>query len=44
MVKVPKAMQLNTKDVEPMLNILKRDLGCNSKRLVRISMFESYEN
>ena len=44
MVKVTKAMQLNTKDVEPMLNPLKRDLGRDSKRLVRISMFDSYEN
>ena len=44
MVKVTKAMQLNTKGVEPMLNPLKRDLGRDSKRLVRISMFDSYEN
>ena len=44
MVKVAKAMQLNTKDVEPMLNPLKRDLGRDSKRLVRISMFDSFEN
>jgi hypothetical protein len=32
MVKVTKAMQLNTKDVEPMLNPLKRDLGRDSKK------------
>ena len=44
MVKVTKTMQLNTKDVEPMLNSLKRDLRRDSKRLVRISMFDSFEN
>ena len=44
MVKVTKAMQLNTKYVEPILNPLKRDLGRDSKRLVRISMFDSFEN
>ena len=44
MVKVTKAMQLNTIDVEPMLNLLKRDLRRNSKKLVRISIFDSYEN
>ena len=44
MVKVTKAMQLKTKDVEPMLNPLKRDLWRDSKRLVRISMFDSFEN
>ena len=44
MVKVAKAMQLNTKDLEPMLNPLKRDLRRNSKKLVRISIFDSYEN
>ena len=44
MVKVTKAMQLNTKDVEPMLNLLKRDRGRDSIRLVRISMFDSFEN
>ena len=44
MVKVAKAMQLNTKDVEPMLNPLKRDLGRDSNRLVRSSMFDSFEN
>ena len=44
MVKVTKAMQLNTKDVEPMLNTPKRDLVKDSKRLVRISMFDSFEN
>ena len=37
-------MQLNTKDVEPMLNPLKRDLGRDSKRLVRSSIFDSFEN
>ena len=44
MVKVTKAIQLNKKDVEPMLNPLKRDLGRDSKRLFRISMFNSFEN
>ena len=44
MVKVAKAMQLNTKDVEPMLNPLKRERGRDSKKLVRISIFDSYEN
>ena len=44
MVKVTKAMQINTKDVEPMLNSLKRDLGRDSKRLVRTSMFDSFDN
>ena len=44
MVKVTKAMQLNTKDVGPILNLLKRNLGKDSKRLVRISIFDSYEN
>ena len=44
MVKLAKAMQLNTKDVEPILNLLKRDQGRDSKRLVRISMFDSFEN
>ena len=44
MVKVAKAMQLNTKYAEPMLNLMKRDLRRNSKRLVRISMFDSFEN
>ena len=44
MIKVAKAMQLNTKGMEPMLNLLKRDLRRNSKRLVRISMFDSFEN
>ena len=34
MVKVTKAMQLNTKDVEPMLNPLKRDLGIQKGWLV----------
>ena len=44
MVKLAKAMDLNTKGVEPMLNLPKRDLRRNSKRLVRISIFDSYEN
>ena len=44
MVKLAKAMDLNTKGVEPMLNFLKSDLRRNSKRLVRISIFDSYEN
>ena len=44
MVKVAKAMVLNTKDVEPMLNLLKRNLGRDSIRLVSISMFDSFEN
>jgi len=44
MVKLAKAMDLSTKGVEPMLNFLKRDLRRNSKRLVRISIFDSYEN
>ena len=44
MDKVTKAMQLNTKNVESVLNPLKRDLGRDSKRLVRISMFDSFEN
>ena len=44
MVKVDKAMQLNTKYVEPMLNPLKRERGRDSKKLVRISIFDSYEN
>ena len=38
------AMDLINKGVEPMLNPLKRDLGRDSKRLVRISMFDSFEN
>jgi len=37
-------MDLNTKGVEPMLNLLKRERGRDSKRLVRISMFDSFEN
>ena len=44
MVNLAKAMQLNTKDVVPILNPLIRDLRRNSKRLVRISMFDSFEN
>ena len=44
MVKVAKAMQLNTKDVEPMLNPLRRERGRDSKKLARISIFDSYEN
>ena len=42
MVKLAKATQFNTKDVESILNLLKRDLGRDSKRLVRISMFDSF--
>jgi hypothetical protein len=38
------AMQLNTKDVEPMLNPLKRERRRDSKKLVRISMFDNNEN
>jgi hypothetical protein len=37
-------MQLNTKDVEPMLNPLKRERRRDSKKLVRISMFDNNEN
>jgi hypothetical protein len=44
MVKLSKAMQLNTKDVESMLNPLKRERRRDSKKLVRISMFDNYEN
>ena len=44
MVKLPKAMDLNTIDVESILNTLKRERGRDSKKLVRISMFDSYEN
>ena len=44
MVKLAEAMDLNTKPVEPILNLLKRDRGRDSIRLVRISMFDSYEN
>ena len=44
MVKLAKAINLNTKGLEPMLNLLKRDRGRDSIRLVRISMFDSYEN
>ena len=44
MVKLAKAMELNTKGVEPMLNLLKRERGRDSIRLGRISMFDSYEN
>ena len=44
MVKLAEAMDLNTKGVEPMLNLLKRERGRDSIRLVRISMFDSYEN
>ena len=44
MVKHAKAMDLNTKGVEPMLNLIKRDLRRNSKRSIRISIFDSYEN
>ena len=42
--KLAEAMDLNTKGVEPMLNLLKRERGRDSIRLVRISMFDSYEN
>ena len=38
------AMQLNTKDLEPMLNPLRRERGMDSKKLARISIFDSYEN
>ena len=34
----------NTKDVESMLNPLKRERGRNSKKFIRISIFDSYEN
>ena len=44
MVKLSKVMDLNTKDVESMLNPLKRERGRDSKKLVRISIFDSYEN
>ena len=44
MVKVAKAMQLNTKDLEPMLNPLKRERRMDSKKIVGISMFDNYEN
>ena len=44
MFKVAKAMQLNTKGVEPMLNPLKREKRRDSKKLIRISIFDSYEN
>ena len=44
MVKVAKAMHLNTKHVEPKLYLLKREQGRKSKRLDRISMFDSFEN
>ena len=44
MVKVAKAMQLNTKDLEPMLNSLRRERGRDSKKFIRISIFDSYEN
>ena len=44
MVKVAEAMQLNTKDLEHMLNPLRRERGRDSKKLIRISKFDSYEN
>ena len=44
MVKLSKAMDLNTKDVESMLNPLKRERGRDSIKFVRISIFDSYEN
>ena len=44
MVKVAKAMEFNTKGMEPMLNPLKREEGRDSRRLGRISIFDSYEN
>ena len=44
MVKLSKAMQLNTKGLEPMLNPLRRERGRDSKKLIRISIFDSYEN
>ena len=44
MVKVAKAMQLDSKDWEPMLNPLRRERGRDSKKLIRISIFDSYEN
>ena len=44
MVKVAKAMQLNTKDLEPMLDPLRRERRRDSKKLARILIFDSYEN
>ena len=44
MVKVAKAMQLNTKDLEHMLNPLRRERGRDSKKLIRISISDSYGN
>ena len=44
MIKVAKAMQLNTKDLEPMLNPLRRERERDSKKLIRISIFDSYDN
>ena len=44
MIKVAKAMQLNTKYLEPMLNSQRRERGRDSKKLVRISIFDNYEN
>ena len=44
MVKVAKTIQLNTKDVEPRLNSLRRERVRDSKKLARISIFDSYEN
>ena len=35
--------QLNIKNVESMLNPLKRERGRNSKKLIRISIFDRYE-
>ena len=44
MVKIAKAIQLNTKDLETILNPLRRELGRDSKKFIRISIFDSYEN
>ena len=44
MVKLSKAMQLNTKVLEPMLKPLRRERRRDSKELARISMFDNYEN
>ena len=44
MIKVAKAMQLKLKDLEPMLNSLRRERGRDSKKFIRISIFDSYDN
>ena len=44
MAKNAKAMQLNTKDLEPMLNTLRKERRRDSKKLITISMFDSFEN